>query len=191
MKTLLVVLGSMLMLAFLATCAPVNGAVDTLPEQVQVMMDQQEGAYVLVQLSGTLNAETERQLGEAGIVLFDPVGEYQFQAYVPATAVPALTALQANHTIVAVTAIDPADKLKGAFSEPQKVYDVVVQFYAAPTEAQTAVLADSMIVTRTAVGVMNFTEGQATGEQIRQLADLPFVKSIAEAVVSTGGNRQP
>ena len=191
MKTLLVVLGSMLMLAFLATCAPVNGAVDTLPEQVQAMMDQQKGAYVLVQLSGTLNAETERQLGEAGIVLFDPVGEYQFQAYVPATTVPALATLQANHTIVAITAIDPADKLKGAFSEPQKAYDVVVQFYAAPTEAQTAVLAESMTVTRTAVGVMNFTEGQATGEQVKQLAELPFVKSIAEAVVSTGGTRQP
>lgn len=187
MKTLLVVLGSMLMLAFLATCAPVNGAVDTLPEQVQAMMDQQEGAYVLVQLSGTLNAETERQLGEAGIVLFDPVGEYQFQAYVPSTAVSALATLQANHTIVAITAIDPADKLKGAFSEPQKAYDVVVQFYAAPTEAQTAVLAESMTVTRTAVGVMNFVEGQATGDQVRQLAEMNFVKSIAEAVVSTGG----
>ncbi len=68
---------------------------------------------------------------------------------------------------------------------------MVVQFYAAPTEAQTAVLAESMTVTRTAVGVMNFAEGQATGEQVKQLAELPFVKSIAEAVVSTGGSRQP
>jgi tRNA U55 pseudouridine synthase TruB len=80
----------------------------------------------------------------------------------PPTAVSTLATLQANQTITGVAAIDPATKIKGAFTDAAKSYTVIVHFYAAPAEAEMAVLANQMAVRDTAVGVMNFAEGEAT-----------------------------
>lgn len=191
MKTLWTWVNGVLALALLAmwatACAPTGNADELFLQEVQTMMGEADGAYVLLTLASTLTPDVEQRLVEAGIVLFDPLGENRFQAYVPQTAVATLTTLRDANVILDVTAIDPATKIKGAFANPQETYNVIVQFYAAPAENETAVLADHMIVNRTAVGAMNFVEGQATGAQIKQLADLPFVKLVEEAVVSSGG----
>ncbi len=185
-KSIGLILGSLL-LAVLATCAPVSGDAESLPPQAQTATAADRGAYVVLTLPQTLTPALQGQLEAAGIRLFDPLGENRFQAYVPATAVSALTALQADNLISDVTGIDPASKIKGDFANGQQLYDVVVQFYETPTESETAVLADHMTVGRTAVGVMDFVEGQATGAQIKQLAELPFVKLIEPATRNTGG----
>lgn len=204
MKTIVAILGALFVLLGLAACGPTDvgptdiglaGIVATavppniplLPDMMQQAMAEQDGTYVIITLAGTLDEALAGQLGAAGIRLFDPLGEYRFQAYVPQTAVPALAILQAEQTIVSVEAIDPATKIKGAFPDPTERYAIIVHFYAEPTEGETAVLSDLMLVERTAVGAMNFVEGQATGAQIEALSILPFVKGIEEAVISTGG----
>lgn len=188
MKSILIIISSLLLLALLAACASVNDAAAPLPPSVQTMMTENEGAYVLLTLAEAPDPALEIQLNEAGIRLFDPLGENRFQAYVPSTAVSTLSALQADDLILDVAAIEPASKIKGEIADPQAAYDVVVHFYEAPTESETAVLAEHMIVDRTAVGVMSFVEGRATGAQVKQLAELAFVKRIELAVVNTGGN---
>ncbi|MFO7683913.1 MAG: hypothetical protein R6X34_28105 [Chloroflexota bacterium] len=186
MKQIGLLLAVFLMGVWLVGC--MAGEADDLADRVQAMMDGDAGAYVVLTLPGTVDAALTQQLDAAGIVLFDPLGEYRYQAYVPLTAVPTLTALHDNNVIIDVTAIDPTTKIKGDFADAQAPYAIVVHFYTAPTESETAVLSDTMVVEQTAVGVMNFVEGQATGAQIKQLVELPFVKLVEEAVVSSGGD---
>lgn len=185
MKQIGWLLAIFLLWGWLAGCTP--GQADTLPERVQGMINGRDGAYVIVTLPGTLDETIAQQLDAAGIVLFDPLGEYRFQAYVPAAAVPFLATLHTSNVILDVTSIDPTTKLRGEFADPQAAYAIVVHLYGAPTAMETTVLSDQMVVERTAVGVMNFVEGQATGAQIEQLVELPFVKRVEEAVVSSGG----
>jgi hypothetical protein len=188
MKTIPTILIILFSLMGLTACEPTAVPPDnTLPAAVQQALAEQDGAYVILTLAGMLDEALAGQLETAGIRLFDPLGEYRFQAYVPQTAVPALAAWQTDQTIVSVEAIDPASKINGVFTDPARRYAIVVHFYAEPAAGETAVLAEQMVVERTAVGVMNFAEGQATGAQIEALSTLPFVKGIEEAVVSTGG----
>ncbi|MCB8984660.1 MAG: hypothetical protein H6659_12600 [Ardenticatenaceae bacterium] len=188
MKSILTILSSLLLLAVLAACAPTNGAAGQLPPEVQTALPENEGAYVVLTLPETVTPELEGQLEAAGIRLFDPLGEHRYQAYVPQTAVTALSSLQADDLVQDVAIIDPASKIKGEFANARQTYRIVVQFYEEPTEEETAVLADHMNVGRTAEGVMNFVEGRATGAQIKQLAELPFVKLIEPATRNTGGS---
>ncbi len=188
MKSIVVILSGLLLITPLAACVPVNDAGRQLPPQVQTLMEENQGAYVVLTLSEALNSELEQRLDEAGIVLFDPLGEYRYQAYVPQTAVSTLATLQDNNLILEVAAIDPASKIKGEFANSQETYNVIVHFYAPPTTNETAVLTDHMIINRTAEGAMNFVEGQATDAQIKQMAELPFVKLIEQAVVYDSGN---
>lgn len=175
-------------LVLLTACGPTVAEINTIPVEVEEVLSESDGAYVILTLANTLDVTLGQQLENAGIVLFDPLGENRFQAYLPATAVSSLTALLANRTITGVALIDPATKIKGEFPDPAVPYEVIVHFYAAPTAAETAVLASFMAVEKIAEGVMNFAEGQATGAQIREIATLSFVKGIEATVVSTGGN---
>jgi hypothetical protein len=188
MKIGTITLTIVVLMVLLAACGPTPAESPSLPEEVTAALAEQDGAYVILTLSNTLDAALVQRLAEAGILLFDPLGNNQFQAYLPATAVPALTALRTDGTVTGVMAIDPASKIRGEFSDAQETYAVIVHFYAAPTEGETAVITAQMQVEKTAVGVMNFVEGQATGAQIREMANLPFVKGIEAAVISTGGD---
>jgi hypothetical protein len=209
MKTIVVILGMLFVLWGLAACGPTDvgptsvsptsvGLIDIeatavppntpfFPGMMQQAMAEQDGVFVILTLTKTLDEALAQQFEAAGIRLFDPLGDYRFQAYVPQTAVSTLALWQAERHIVSVEAIDPITKIKGSFIDPAEHYAIVVHFYTEPTEAETAVLASQMQVERTAVGVMNFVEGQATGAQIEGLSALPFVKAIEEAVVSSGG----
>jgi hypothetical protein len=158
-----------------------------LAAQVEELMGDDDGVYVVVTLAETLDEATVGRLAAAGIALFDPLGGSRYEAYIPATAVSALTALHQDNIITSVASIDPATKIKGAFPDPQESYAIIVHFYVAPTEAETAVLATHMRVERTAVGVMNFVEGWAAGADIPSISQQPFVKGIEETVRSTGG----
>ena len=158
-----------------------------LARQVEELMGDDDGVYVVVTLAETLDEATVTQLAATGITLFDPLGGYRYEAYIPATAVSALTPLHHENLITAIVPIGPATKVKGAFPDPQESYAVIVHFYTAPTEAETAVLDSHMRVARTAIGVMNFVEGQAAGAEIPAISELPFVKGIEKAVLSTGG----
>jgi len=184
----IVLLLSLFSLVWLAGCGATAAEDGDLPDEVTAALAEQDGAYVVLTLANTLDASLAQRLEAAGILLFDPLGNNQFQAYLPATAVPALAALRADGTVTGVMAIDPASKIRGEFPDAQASYAVIVHFYAAPTAAETAVLAAQMEVEKTALGVMNFAEGHATGAQIREMVDLPFVKAIEEAVISTGGD---
>lgn len=188
MKNFAKIISIFLFLILLAACAPTADENNNLPAEVEEALGENEGAYVILTLATTLDASLAQQLENAGIVLYDPLGENRFQAYLPATAVATLTTLLTNQTITAVALIDPATKIKGDFPDPAAPYNVIVHFYAAPTEAETAVLASAMQVENVAEGVMNFAAGQATGAQIREIATLPFVRGIEAAVISTGGN---
>lgn len=185
MKTIVTMLGVLLVIWGLAACRPDPATI--LPDEVQQAMNTQEGAYVILTLADTVDEALADQLAAEGIILYDPLGEYRFQAYVPQTAVPALATRQANETIVGIEAIDPATKIKGTFADATAVYTIIVHFYTAPTAAETAVLSQFMQVEQTAVGVMNFVAGEASGAQIPAISALPFVKGIEEAVLSSGG----
>jgi hypothetical protein len=187
MKTITITLSILMAIVWLVACGPTDAGPASLPEEVEKMLAEEGGAFVILTLADTLDASLQAQLDEAGIVLFDPLGANQYQAYLPQTAVPTLAALQANQNITSVAAIDPATKIKGSFTDPAKSYAIIVHFYKAPAEAETDVLANQMTVRDTAVGVMNFAEGEATANQIEAIANLSFVKGIEEAVVSTGG----
>ena len=197
MKTLWIVIISVWLLAFAAGCGPAADRSATggpavsdaalLPQEVATAMADHDGAYVVLTLPGTLDTEREQQLREAGIRLFDPLGENRFQAYVPQTAVSDLSALKSSDLIVDLSPIEPASKIKGKFRNLQQTYGIVVHFYEALTESETAVLSDHMIVDNTAVGAMNFIEGRATGEQIQQMSELPFVKLIEPITRNSSG----
>lgn len=188
MRIIPIIFSVLAFLVLLAACGPTADEVTTIPAEIEEVLLESDGAYVVLTLATTLDASLAQQLENAGIVLFDPLGENRFQAYLPATAVPSLTTLLTNQTIKGVALIDPATKIQGEFPDPAAPYDVIVHFYTAPSEAETAVLASTMQVENVAEGVMNFAAGQATGAQIREIATLPFVKGIEEAVLSTGGN---
>ena len=197
MKTFWIVLISVWLLALTAGCGPAvdrsvaGGAAASeaalLPQGVATAIAVDDGAYVVLTLPGTLGAEQKQQLREAGIQLFDPLGENRFQAYVPQTAVSDLSALKSSDLIVDLSPIEPASKIKGKFRNLQQTYGIVVHFYEALTESETAVLSDHMVVHNTAVGAMSFIEGQATGEQIQQMAELPFVKLIEPITRNSSG----
>jgi hypothetical protein len=188
MKIGTITLTIVVLMVLLAACGPTPAESPSLPEEVTAALAEQDGAYVVLTLANTLDASLAQRLEAAGILLFDPLGNNQFQAYLPATAVPALSALRADGTVTGVMAIDPASKIRGEFPDAQASYAVIVHFYATPTAAETAVLAAQMEVEKTALGVMNFAEGHATGAQIREMANLSFVKAIEAAVISTGGD---
>ncbi|MFO7538747.1 MAG: hypothetical protein R6X32_11925 [Chloroflexota bacterium] len=187
MKPITALLSILFALVWLTACGPTAVDQSYLPHEVATMLADQDGAYVILTLATTLDASLAQQFEEAGILLFDPLGDNRFQAYLPAAAVPALTTLHNDAAVVAVDPIDPAGKIKGTFADRQEPYAIVVHFYTAPSDAETAVLANQMQIDKTAVGPMNFVEGKATRSQIREIATLPFVKGIEEAVLSSGG----
>ena len=189
MKPIILVF-SLLSLIWLAGCGATAVTVNDLPDlpdEVTAALAEQGGAYVILTFATTLDPALTERLAEAGILLFDPLGGNQFQAYLPATAAPTLDRLRADGVVTGVAAIDPASKIQGEFADAQEIYAIIVHLYAAPTADQTALLADYMVIEQTAVGVMNFMEGQAAAAQIQEMARLPFVKAIEEAVVSSGG----
>lgn len=184
----IVMLITLLVLAFgLPACSQMPELESEFPDEVATSLAEHEGAYAVLTFSNTLDQALERQLTSVGIVLFDPQADNRYLAYVPARSMGTLAALLADGTIDAVNAIDPSTKIKGEFGDLEEAYPVVVHFYEAPTEEQVTQLGSVMTIWNTATGVMNFTEGQATGAQIEVIARLPFVKWVEPAVISTGG----
>jgi hypothetical protein len=187
MRVITAILGALVVLSLLAGCAPAGVEGRPLPPDVEALLAEEGGAYVVLTLASTLDAALERRLDAAGIVLYDPLGGSQYQAYLPAAAAGALADLQAEAVITKVAAIDPESKLKGDFDDPSETYAVIVHLYAEPTTEISAALDEHMTVLRRGEGVMHFVEGQATGAQIRALIALPYVKAVEAAVSYSSG----
>jgi hypothetical protein len=158
----------------------------------QQISDDKGGSYFLIQFQTRLNSDLHQELNNAGVVLYDPLENNVYQAYIPAGALPFLETLLNQGDIVTISLIPAQTKIKSPLNDssrlnPQASYQIIVQFFNDPGEVEKAMLEEKMTVNEYAQGVMNFAQGQALGENLGSIAELSFVKSIEEIVPASGG----
>lgn len=163
--------------------------------RVNEQISDNTGSYFLIQFKTTLNSSLRQQLADAGITLYDPLENNVYQAYIPIKALPLLEELLKRNEIISITTIPPQAKIKSPLNDPGQVnssqsYHVTVQFFDAPSVAEKETLEKLMVVDEYAEGVMNFAQGHASGNDLRSIAELPFVKLIEEVVPASGGGSQ-
>ena len=163
--------------------------------RVSEQISNNAGTYFLIQFNTTLNSKLRQQLTEAGIILYDPLENNVYQAYIPIKAMSRLETLLKRNEIISITNIPLQGKIKSPLNDPDQVnlsqsYQVTVQFFDVPTTAEKETLEKIMVVDEYAEGVMNFAQGRASGNDLRSIAELPFVKLIEELVPASGGGSQ-
>ncbi len=161
-------------------------------DQVSEQISDNAGSYFLIQFSATLGNELRQQLLEAGVILYDPLGNNVYQAYIPANALPFLEELLKRNEIISITTIPHQGKIKSPLNDPDQVnssqsYQITVQFFDVPTTTEKETLEKIMIIDEYAEGVMNFAQGHTSGNDLGSIAELPFVKLIEEVVQASGG----
>jgi hypothetical protein len=163
--------------------------------RVNEQITDNTGSYFLIQFRTTLNSELSQRLIQAGIVLYDPLENNVYQAYISVKALPFLEELLKRSEIISITTIPPQGKIKPPLNDPNQVnplqsYQITVQFFDVPTTAEKEMLEKIMVVDEYAEGVTNFAQGHALGNDLRSIAELSFVKLIEEVVPASGGGSQ-
>ncbi|MBN2390040.1 MAG: hypothetical protein JXR84_04930 [Anaerolineae bacterium] len=162
-------------------------------ESTQQQLRKERGGYFLLQFSAPLDQDTRATLEAADVIFYDYIPNYAYYVYLPAESLAILERLIEAGTLGYVGPIPIEAKLEAGLREKilanaDQRFDVVVQFFEAPSPAAKTELEALMEVREYAFGAVNLAEGTVAASDVETILALPFVKWMEEQVMMELGD---
>ena len=147
----------------------------------------------LIQFRYPFPTEARARLQDAGVAFYDYVDVCGLFARVPPGALPLLEEMLAAGIVRYVGSIPPEARVQRtlvteAAGHPESGREIVVLTFDAPSTEQFEQLERLMVVEGQSSGPIHFVEGRAPGASLQALAELDFVRWVAERGEAELGN---